>query len=96
MSQLINSNDVTADLETSDRAGPFPTDLDSSSRIEDNQISMNVEEVNVSHQTDNNIKLVLSVYGNDLRVKYPTKMGNVYSFIFVNGQPLIILGPQCK
>lgn len=36
----------------------------------------------------------VSVYGNDLRNKNPCKMGNVYTFLFYNDQPLICIGPQ--
>lgn len=95
MADFINSNDLTQDEDSMDisKGGPFTTtenDIDSSSR--DNQISMTVENVN----TTSGVKMALSVYGNDLRNKNPYKMGNVFSFLFINGEPKIIIGPQCK
>lgn len=36
------------------------------------------------------------VYGNDLRIKYPNKMGFLYPLLFYKDQPLICIGPQCK
>jgi hypothetical protein len=98
MAELINSNDITQDIDNSDikHSGPFPTDeseVSSRSREEDNQISMHIGDVNI---TNSEIKLHLTVYGNDMRIKQPNKIGGVYSFLFINGDPLIILGPQCK
>lgn len=37
----------------------------------------------------------LRVFGNDIKIKYPTKMGNLYTFVFIRGQPLITIGPEC-
>lgn len=36
------------------------------------------------------------VYGNDLRVKNPCKMGGLFTLLFYRDQPLICIGPQCK
>ncbi len=36
------------------------------------------------------------VFGTDLRVKSPNKMGKLITFFFVNGEPLFVIGPQCK
>jgi hypothetical protein len=97
-----NSTDVTQDIETSQykHVGPLSTEeSENSSRDFGNQLQ-NVE-VSLTTSSSNSsregsTKVVLSVYGNDLRIKQPSKLGNVYSFLFVNGDPLIILGPQCK
>lgn len=41
-------------------------------------------------------KLIINVYGNDIQIKSPFKIGNVFSFCYINNMPLIIIGPQCK
>jgi hypothetical protein len=71
----------------------LPTDsiMDITSKEEDNQISLNISHVHTS-----SVKLTLSVYGNDLGIKSPFIMGNVYAFLFIHGDPKIIIGPQCK
>ncbi len=61
--------------------------------MHDNQLSLNISSVSSS---SSNVKLSLTVYGNDLRIKNPYKLGNVYSFLFINGNPKVILGPQCN
>jgi hypothetical protein len=70
---------------------PIDSIMDITSKEDENQIELNINNVNSS-----SVKLSLSVYGNNLRVKYPIKMGNVYSFLFIHGDPKMIIGPQCK
>lgn len=98
-----NSTDVTQDIESSQykQVGPLITDdSEISSRDYGNISQLQNVEVNLttssSSSSHGSSKLVLTVYGNDLRIKQPSKLGNVYSFLFINGNPLIILGPQCK
>jgi hypothetical protein len=97
MAELENSNDITQDIEISSyKMNRFVSTQESNSynsRYEDNKIEMtlNLEKT----EKDGNTKFVLSVYGNDLRIKFPSKMGSVYSFIFIGGNPLVIIGPQC-
>jgi hypothetical protein len=98
MSQF-DSNDITQDEDTirskvSNSRLAIPTDsmMDITAKEIDNQLSFNIGNV----QTTSSVKLTLSVYGNDLRIKYPYKMGNVFSFLFFHGDPKIIIGPQCK
>ena len=96
MSEILDSNDITRDIEMTDLKldDPFPTD--ESYKEDDNQISLHFDEVQRQSLSNDQMKIVLTVYGNDLRIKYPTKVGNVFSFLFVNGDPLIIIGPQCN
>lgn len=98
-----NSTDVTQDIESCQykQVGPLITDdSEISSRDYGNISQLQNVEVNLttssSSSSQGSSKLVLTVYGNDLRIKQPSKLGNVYSFLFINGNPLIILGPQCK
>lgn len=93
MTELINNSDITQDEDSMNtkHSGPFSTEGELSARDDENQISMHLGDVNTT-----GMKVRLSVYGNDLRIKFPTKMGNVFSFLFWNGDPKIIIGPQCK
>jgi hypothetical protein len=34
------------------------------------------------------------VYGNDIKINSPCKMGGVYTFLFRDGEPLIVIGKQ--
>jgi hypothetical protein len=36
------------------------------------------------------------VYGNDLKHKYPWKMGKVFTFLYYKRNPIIVIGPDCK
>lgn len=37
-----------------------------------------------------------TIYGNDINIKNPFKLGNSYAFLYVKNQPLIIIGPHCN
>lgn len=41
-------------------------------------------------------KIVIQVYGSDIRNKTPFKMGNIYGFFYYKGYPLLTLGVNCK
>ena len=94
-----DKNEITLDEDTmrshdsnSGMAIPSDSIMDITAKeYEDNQISFNIGNVNTT-----TVKISLSVYGNDLRIKYPFKMGNVFSLLFYHGNPKIIIGPQCK
>lgn len=36
-----------------------------------------------------------TVYGNKVSIKKPCKYGNLFCLFYVEGQPLIMIGPQC-
>jgi len=38
----------------------------------------------------------ITVFGNDIKQKSPFKIGKVYSLLYCDEQPMIIVGPQCK
>jgi hypothetical protein len=42
------------------------------------------------------VEEAIYVYGNNLKIKRPWKMGNCYTFWFLRDQPRIVIGPQCK
>lgn len=90
MTELIDNNDITRD--SIHYENPLPTDsldFQSSNRSRDH-------DSNILSMSQGNTRLTISVYGNDLRMKNPYRMGNVITFIFFNGHPLVVLGPQCK
>ena len=36
------------------------------------------------------------LFGNDIKIINPKKIGNVYAFLYFKDYPLIIIGPDCK
>jgi len=36
------------------------------------------------------------VYGNEIKVKEPMKMGNVFTFLYYKTHPMFVIGPDCK
>lgn len=89
MSELLSNNDFTTESIQYDTALPIDSvsDYHNSSRSIDS---------NVIQMAQGNTQLSICVYGNDLRIKNPLRMGNVITFLFVNGHPSIALGPQCN
>jgi hypothetical protein len=35
------------------------------------------------------------IYGNDINIKQPKKLGNSFVFCYINNWPLITIGPNC-
>lgn len=78
---------------------PLPSEsLDSSARQYDNKIGMSqiLESISTVPTSLQSEKLELTVYGSNLKAKSPSRLGNLYTFLYVRGQPLIAIGPQCK
>jgi hypothetical protein len=36
------------------------------------------------------------LYGNNINVLNPKKIGKLYSFLYINNKPLIVIGSECK
>ena len=36
------------------------------------------------------------IYGNDVNIKNPKKLGNLRAFLYINDYPLIVIGPNCN
>ena len=36
------------------------------------------------------------IFGNDYSEETPFKLGNTYCFLYYKGQPMIVVGPDCK
>lgn len=78
------------------RYGPVFTDENCSQR--------NLNKLNNSHNsltlvstnTESSTNISISVYGSNIKIKKPIKMGKTFSFFYVNDYPWFIIGPQCK
>lgn len=68
--------------------GPITTEEGSSHRNLNNSISF------ISTSSENS-RIAISVYGNDIKIDSPLKIGMCYSFLYFRGFPLITLGPEC-
>jgi hypothetical protein len=69
------------------------------SNIVDNEISI---MDSVTDRVTKNLKPIdleavkITVFGNDLKIISPRKMGSLLTFLFIKEQPLITIGPQCN
>jgi hypothetical protein len=96
MSELVNIQEdkqAYALSVTSESEEPSP-------RVVDNQITFgNTSRVTTdeNNTTTSEIKQEekIIVYGNDLKIQKPSKMGNCFTYWYINGQPRIVIGPQC-
>jgi len=81
-----NSNlKINENVETPDKATPNESTVNSEVNLHDtkNTIDDSIDEGNK-----------VLVFGNDIKVEKPYKMGGVYTFLFYDGEPLIIFGKQ--
>jgi hypothetical protein len=37
-----------------------------------------------------------TLYGRDINIKNPLRIGNVFAMFYIKDQPMIIIGPHCK
>lgn len=65
--------------------------------IDDTILQDNIYKSPLSSSRVPNIfsKNIVSVFGNDIRIKSPFKVGNTYSFCYINRKPLFMIGPNC-
>jgi len=93
---LNNSiNDISMN-NTSARYGPIFTDENYSHRNLNKIDRGNNSFSFVSTNTEAYSNISISVYGTDVRIKAPLKLGKTFSFFYINGYPWFIIGPQCK
>ena len=50
-------------------------------------------EQNKEFQDNNKLN---TLYGNDITIKCPKKIGNMRAFLYYKDNPLIVIGPDCK
>ena len=65
---------------------------------ESNQNSIELDlledsENNGEENRENKNKLI---YGNDINIKKPKRLGNLRAFLYINDYPLIAIGPNCN
>ena len=68
--------------------------------IDNNGINYDLElstSRNLTEDSNVNIQpVILKIYGSDIRIKSPYKMGKLYTFLFYKGEPIIVIGPTCN
>ena len=76
----------------------FIDEIDSNSRSKEllNDKKESLIEVNEekNYENKNNNKNLL--YGNNIKIKNPKKIGKMWAFLYYKGNPLIVIGPNCK
>ena len=65
------------------------------------ELDQNSIELELLENTENNEKCKKEnrnklIYGNDINIKNPAKLGNLRAFIYINNYPLIAVGPNCN
>lgn len=74
--------------------GPLTTNEDvTSSRNLNNNSNNSISFVSTSSE---NTRIAISVYGNDIKMDNPIKIGKCFSFMYFKGFPIITLGPECN
>jgi hypothetical protein len=55
-----------------------------------------IDSVNISNKSENDINEQpienTTIFGNDFLIKNPKKLGNLYCFLYINGNPIISIG----
>ncbi len=68
--------------------------------IDNNGINYDLElssSRNLTDESNVNIRpVILKIYGSDIRIKSPYKMGKLYTFLFFKGEPIFVIGPTCN
>jgi hypothetical protein len=53
---------------------------------------------NKSNQNEKQADLLYdeTIYGNNINIKKPWMMGKTFTALYIQGHPLIVIGPHCK
>ena len=77
----------------------FIDEIDSNSRskklLNDKKESLIEDNEEKNYENKNNNKNLL-LYGNNIKMKNPKKIGKMWAFLYYKGNPLIVIGPNCK
>ena len=60
-----------------------------------NSIELDLLEDSENNNKENSEK-INKIFGNDIDIKNPKRLGNLRAFLYINDYPLIVLGPNCK
>ena len=77
----------------------FIDEIDSNSKSKklliEKKESLKEDNVEKNYENKNNNKNLL-LYGNNIKMKNPKKIGKMWAFLYYKGNPLIVIGPNCK
>ena len=77
----------------------FIDEIDSNSKskklLNDKKESLIEYNEEKNYENKNNNKNLL-LYGNNIKMKNPKKIGKMWAFLYYKGNPLIVIGPDCK
>ena len=76
----------------------FIDEIDNNSKskklLNDKKESLIEDNEEKNYENKNNNKNLL--YGNNIKIKNPKKIGKMWAFLYYKGNPLIVIGPNCK
>jgi hypothetical protein len=93
------SNTTSSNIDNNDSniryqyEGPLTTEDGNSERNLKNDLNNSISFVSTSTE---NTRISITVYGNDVKLKNPLKIGKCFTFLYYKGLPIITLGPECK
>lgn len=73
--------------------GALTTEDENSQRNLRKDLNNSISFVSTSSE---NVRISVSVFGNDIKVERPLKIGKCFAFLYFKGFPIITLGPECK
>jgi hypothetical protein len=93
--KIDNKNSIELkDLESLEDKEPINNDIPNDKKISLLQYNEQNKEVKENIIIDNDKSNTL--YGNNISIKKPRKIGNMWAFLYYNDNPLIVIGPDCK
>ena len=76
----------------------FIDEIDNNSKskklLNEKKESLKEDNEEKNYKNKNNNKNLL--YGNNIKMKNPKKIGKMWAFLYYKGNPLIVIGPNCK
>jgi hypothetical protein len=94
--QIGDTSNMTSHNDTNIRYEVFSTTEDGSSNSQRNLKNDLNNSISFVSTSSENTRISVTVYGNDIKLNSPLKIGNCYSFLYYKGFPIITLGPECK
>ena len=93
--KIDNKNSIELkDLESLEDKEPMNNDIPNDKKISLLQYNEQNREIKENIIIDNDKSNTL--YGNNISIKNPKKIGNMWAFFYCNDCPLIVIGPNCK
>lgn len=88
------NQDLNETLETLDINTGTSSTLLNSENMSLNSVSVKEKTVDIERQQE--LLVEDKVFGNHINNKFPRKMGNVFTYLFIKNNPIIVIGPDCK